>query len=178
MQTLTNAHLRWQCLYNLRLWVLIKHPFHASFPLITSCWVNWIIKDLIKPLFGSQSSNTVKPCTQSISNRDQIGRGWYTEQEFRDVSSIMHWNGKVWSGLSIWSLNPPVPLHRVGLLFFCLPIIYCRFQCNPLRYEIISVCIIPLDCSPHHYQFVIQYILLTSWEAALTVNWLCCYGLK
>lgn len=134
MQKPANAHLSWHCLYNLTLRVLIKHSLHASFPLITSCWVNWIIKILIKLQFISQSSNTVKPCILSISSREQIGKGWCAEQEFSDVSSIMRWNGKVWSGLSIWSLNPPVPLHRVGLLFFCLSILHCRFYCNPLRY--------------------------------------------
>lgn len=109
------------CLYdNCRISGRRKHPLYVWFP-ITSCWVNWITTNFIKLQFGSQSSSRAKPRTLSIRHRDQIGKGWCAKTEFRDVSSIMRWNGKVWSSLSIWSLNPSVPLHIVGLLFFCLP---------------------------------------------------------
>lgn len=157
--------------------VLIKHPDHASLPLITCCGVNWIIVNLIKLQFGSQSLNKVKLCSLSISSRDQMRKGWCLKPEFWVVSSIMHWNGKVWSGLSIWSLNPLVPLYRVGLLFFCLSILYCRFQCNPLSNAVFQhgFFFFPLDCSPHHCQYVIQYLLLTSWK--LHSRWADCVAM-
>lgn len=133
----------WYYFYNLRLQVLMKHPVHASLPLITCCWVNWIIKNLIKLRFGSQSPNQFKFCSLGISTTDQMRKGWCLKPEFWLVSSVMHWNGKVWSGLSIWSLNPLVPLYRVGLLFFCLSILYYRFQCNPLSKAIFQQAFFP-----------------------------------
>ncbi|KAF0043426.1 hypothetical protein F2P81_004763 [Scophthalmus maximus] len=44
-----------------------------------------------------------------------------------------------------------------------------RFQRNPLRYAAFQS-VLSLDRSPHYHQYVIQYIILTFWEAALTVN--------
>lgn len=114
----TDAPLGWLC--DLTLLVEWRHPPRASLSLITSCLVNWTVWNLIRHYWRTRPSNTAQPCTPSIRSWAQISRGWCAKAIICLIQYKLYdaLDGKAWSGLSVWSLNLPVPLHRVWASYF------------------------------------------------------------